>query len=144
MAFAGRRYAARSLPQIISDADNTVTTLTLVKLNKHEMQVNFFHILSRNNWFFCFFFLQVLEFQEGTLLNLYWKSFGCEMCGGDASVCLNQTVCAVPNEKCKKQGGPADCNLSIQLTFSGTDDRREVLNSWYEVENLRKLSLFDL
>lgn len=56
MAFAGRRYAARSLPQIISDADNTVTTLTLVKLNKHEMQVNFFHILSRNKWFFCFFF----------------------------------------------------------------------------------------
>lgn len=93
---------------------------------------------------FLFFFLQVLEFQEGTLLNLYWKSFGCEMCGGDASVCLNQTVCAVPNKKCKKQGGPADCNLSIQLTFSGTDERREVLNSWYEVENLRKFSLFDL
>ncbi|XP_031250875.1 uncharacterized protein LOC116108778 [Pistacia vera] len=115
VAFAGRKYAARSVPQMISDIDNIVTTLTLV-----------------------------LEFHEGTLQNLHWKSFGCDSCGGDAGVCLNNTVCAVPNTKCKKLEASADCKLSIQLTFSGTDESREVLNSWYEVENLRKFSLFDL
>ncbi|KAJ0011070.1 hypothetical protein Pint_34489 [Pistacia integerrima] len=96
VAFAGRKYAARSVPQMISDNDNTVTTLTLV-----------------------------LEFHEGTLQNLHWKSFGCDSCGGDAGVCLNNTVCAVPNTKCKNWGASADCNLSIQLTFSGTDESRE-------------------
>ncbi|KAJ0077564.1 hypothetical protein Patl1_36226 [Pistacia atlantica] len=114
VAFAGRKYAARSVPQMISDVDNTG------------------------------YYFNVLEFHEGTLQNLHWKSFGCDSCGGDAGVCLNNTVCAVPNTKCKKPEASADCKLSIQLTFSGTDESREVLNSWYEVENLRKFSLFDL
>ncbi|XP_006423087.2 uncharacterized protein LOC18034443 [Citrus clementina] len=115
VAFAGRKYAARSAPTLVADSTHTVTNLTLV-----------------------------LEFQQGTLENLYWKSLGCDSCSGETSVCINNTVCAVPNLKCRNHGGPIDCNVGIQLTFSGTDEKRQVLNSWYEVENLRKLSLYDL
>lgn len=88
--------------------------------------------------------MQVLEFQKGTLQNLYWKKFGCDSCVGDSLVCLNQTDCAVKNNKCNGYGGDTDCNISIQLAFSGTDKNDDVLNSWYEVKNLRQYSLHAL
>ncbi|CAN6544224.1 hypothetical protein C1H46_012441 [Malus baccata] len=115
VAFAGRKYAARSPPILVADDSHTITSFTLV-----------------------------LEFERGTLLNLYWKKFGCKACSGDYSVCLNDEDCAVPNSKCKGSGGSFDCNLSIQLAFSGTDKHLQVLNSWYEVKNLRKYSLYAL
>ncbi|PRQ23291.1 hypothetical protein RchiOBHm_Chr6g0259741 [Rosa chinensis] len=115
VAFAGRKYAARSPPILVADDSNTITSFTLV-----------------------------LEFNRGILQNLYWKKFGCKACSGDYSVCLNGEDCAVPNSKCKSNGGTFDCNLSIQLTFSGTDKNLEVLNSWYEVEKLQKYSLYSL
>ncbi|XP_062018965.1 uncharacterized protein LOC133735576 [Rosa rugosa] len=115
VAFAGRKYAARSPPILVADDSNTITSFTLV-----------------------------LEFNRGILQNLYWKKFGCKACSGDYSVCLNGEDCAVPNSKCKSNGGTFDCNLSIQLTFSGTDKNLEVLNSWYEVKKLQKYSLYSL
>ncbi|KAK9901925.1 hypothetical protein M0R45_001796 [Rubus argutus] len=115
VAFAGRRYAARSPPILVADDSHTITSFTLV-----------------------------LEFDRGTLQNMYWKKFGCKACSGDYSVCLNDEDCAVPNSKCKSNGGTFDCNISIQLTFSGTDKHLEVLNSWYEVKNLQKYSLYSL
>ncbi|KAM7258082.1 hypothetical protein ACFE04_013823 [Oxalis oulophora] len=112
VAFAGRKYAARSFPIMVADNANTITSYTLV-----------------------------LEFQQGTLQNLYWKSFGCDSCAG---VCLNMQDCAVPNSKCKSNGGSVNCDIHIQLTFSGTDKNLEALNSWYEVDNLRRFSLYGL
>lgn len=91
----------------------------------------------------CTLHLQVLEFQTGTLQNLFWKKYGCRSCSG-VSVCVNNTDCAVPSSKCKSNGGDVDCNLGIQLAFSGTDKNYNVLNSWYEVANLRQYSLFGL
>uniref|UniRef100_A0A6N2LAI2 Expp1 protein n=1 Tax=Salix viminalis TaxID=40686 RepID=A0A6N2LAI2_SALVM len=114
VAFAGRKYAARSFPVMIADNAMIVTSFTLV-----------------------------LEFQKGTLQNLYWKKFGCQSCSKDF-VCLNGQDCALPLSKCKGNGGASDCNLSIQLTFSGTDKNLEALNSWYEVSNLRQYSLYGL
>ncbi|KAJ6738993.1 hypothetical protein OIU74_003873 [Salix koriyanagi] len=114
VAFAGRKYAARSFPVMITDNVMIVTSFTLV-----------------------------LEFQKGTLQNLYWKKFGCQSCSKDF-VCLNGQDCALPLSKCKGNGGASDCNLSIQLTFSGTDKNLEALNSWYEVSNLRQYSLYGL
>ncbi|KAJ4827429.1 hypothetical protein Tsubulata_011082 [Turnera subulata] len=114
VAFAGRKYAARSLPVMVADQSMTITSLTLV-----------------------------LEFQQGTLQNLFWKKFGCQSCAGDF-VCLNGQDCAVLNSKCKNNGGTVDCGLSIQLAFSGTDRNLEALNSWYEVSNLRQYSLYGL
>lgn len=115
VAFAGRQYASRSLPVLVADYTHTITSFTLV-----------------------------LEFQKGTLQNLFWKKFGCASCSGNSSVCLNNQDCAIPNSKCKSNGGSVDCNLNIQLTFSGTDKNDNVLNSWYEVANLRQYSLFEL
>ncbi|KAI5661032.1 hypothetical protein M9H77_20355 [Catharanthus roseus] len=115
VAFAGRRSAARSPPVFVADNSHIVTSFTLV-----------------------------LEFQKGTLQNLFWKNFGCSGCSGDSIVCLNKTVCAVTNSKCKGNGGSIDCNVGIQLAFSGTDKHDNVLNSWYEVSNLRQYSLFAL
>ncbi|EXB63662.1 hypothetical protein L484_027004 [Morus notabilis] len=115
VAFAGRNYAARSQPILVADSTHSITSFTLV-----------------------------LEFQSGTLQNLYWKKFGCDKCSGGPFVCLNEQDCAVPNSKCKSNGGTFDCNLSIQLTFSGTDKNLDALNSWYEVKNLRQYSLFGL
>ncbi|XP_057964473.1 uncharacterized protein LOC131155402 isoform X2 [Malania oleifera] len=114
VAFAGRKYAARSMPVFVADNSHTITSLTLV-----------------------------LEFQKGTLQNLYWKKFGCDSCPA-SSVCLDNQDCAIPSPKCKSHGGSADCNLGIQLTFSGTDKNDDVLNSWYEVKNLRQYSLYGL
>ncbi|XP_051146941.1 uncharacterized protein LOC127262334 [Andrographis paniculata] len=116
VAFAGRQYAARSIPVLVADGTHTVTSFTLV-----------------------------LEFQKGTLENLFWKKFGCNSCnGGDAVVCLNNTDCAVQNSKCKSNGGTIGCDVGIQLAFSGTDKNDDVLNTWYEVANLRQYSLFGL
>ncbi|XVF01182.1 hypothetical protein REPUB_Repub04eG0066400 [Reevesia pubescens] len=111
VAFAGRKYAARSFPVMVADDQNTITSFTLV-----------------------------LEFQQGTLQNLYWKSFGCDSCSGKSAVCLNKQDCATPTAKC----GPTGCSLGIQLAFSGTDKNLEALNSWYEVSNLRQYSLYGL
>ncbi|XP_016447551.2 uncharacterized protein LOC107772566 [Nicotiana tabacum] len=115
VAFAGRKYAARSLPAFVADNTHTITSFTLV-----------------------------LEFQKGTLQNLFWKKFGCGSCTGGSFVCLNKTDCAVPNNKCSGNGGSVDCNVGIQLAFSGTDKNDDVLNSWYEVKNLRQYSLYGL
>ncbi|KAL8554402.1 hypothetical protein ACS0TY_002552 [Phlomoides rotata] len=114
VAFAGRQYAARSLPVLVADNSHTITSFTLV-----------------------------LEFQKGTLQNLFWKKFGCGSCSGDL-VCLNNTDCAIPNSKCKGNGGSIGCDLGVQLAFSGTDKNDQVFNSWYEVAHLRQYSLFGL
>ncbi|XP_073158261.1 uncharacterized protein [Henckelia pumila] len=115
VAFGGRRFAARSFPVLVADNSHTITSFTLV-----------------------------LEFQKGTLQNLFWKKFGCGSCTGDLLVCLNNTDCAIPNSKCKNNGGTIGCDIGIQLAFSGTDKNDEVLNSWYEVANLRQYSLYGL
>ncbi|CAL5329174.1 unnamed protein product [Camellia sinensis] len=73
VAFAGRQYAARSVPIFVADMTNTVTSFTLIR----PIQSN----------------LMLLEFQKGTLQNLYWKKFGCASCTGKSVVCLNHTDC---------------------------------------------------
>nr|XP_043622821.1 uncharacterized protein LOC122594430 [Erigeron canadensis] len=115
VAFAGRRYAARSIPTLVADKSNIITSFTLV-----------------------------LEFKEGRLVNLYWKKFGCKSCAERSGICLDNEVCATPVSKCKTNGGSVDCSISVQLAFSGTDKMLEVLNSWYEVEKLRQYSLVGL
>ncbi|CAJ1979088.1 unnamed protein product [Sphenostylis stenocarpa] len=116
VAFAGRKYAARSPLAFVANSTYTVTSFTLV-----------------------------LEFQKGRLQNLYWKRDGCSSCKGNSNfVCLNKQDCAIRTSSCKGRGGAVDCSLGIQLAFSGTDKHLSVLNSWYEVENLRQYSLYGL
>ncbi|XP_058110746.1 uncharacterized protein LOC131253663 isoform X3 [Magnolia sinica] len=116
VAFAGRKYAARSLPVFVANKDYILTSFTLV-----------------------------LEFQEGTLQNFFWKQDGCASCSGkSAFICVKQLGCAIRTSSCNSHGGPVDCSLSIQLAFSGTDRNYDVLNSWYEVANLKQYSLFNL
>ncbi|CAI9779812.1 unnamed protein product [Fraxinus pennsylvanica] len=115
VAFAGRKYAARSIPAFVANSTFTVTSFTLV-----------------------------LEFKKGRLQNLYWKRDGCTSCSGNSNfVCLNNQDCAIRTNNCKNRGGSVDCSLGIQLTFSGTDKHNSVLNSWYEVQNLRQYSLYE-
>ncbi|MBA0824077.1 hypothetical protein Goarm_020761 [Gossypium armourianum] len=116
VAFAGRKYAARSLPAFVANGTYTVTSFTLV-----------------------------LEFKKGRLQNLFWKRDGCAQCPGRSNfVCLNKQDCAINTNNCKNHGGSVDCSIGIQLAFSGTDKHLSALNSWYEVENLRQYSLFGL
>ncbi|ONK65111.1 uncharacterized protein A4U43_C07F33790 [Asparagus officinalis] len=118
VAFAGRKYAARSLPAFVGNSSYSVTSFTLV-----------------------------LEFQKGTLQNLNWKRDGCSSCSGNSNfVCLNNQDCAIKTSSCKGQGqdGTVDCSIGIQTAFSGTDKHNVALNSWYEVSNLRQYSLFGL
>ncbi|KAG9444376.1 hypothetical protein H6P81_015716 [Aristolochia fimbriata] len=116
VAFAGRKYAARSFPNFVANDTYTITSFTLV-----------------------------LEFQKGTLQNLYWKKDGCAACSGKSNfVCLNNADCAIKTSDCLHKGGSVDCSLGIQLAFSGTDKHLAVLNSWYEVSNLRQYSLYGL
>ncbi|KAK1287017.1 hypothetical protein QJS10_CPB19g01315 [Acorus calamus] len=116
VAFAGRKYAARSIPAFVGNTSYIVTSFTLV-----------------------------LEFKKGTLQNLYWKRDACASCSGKSSfVCLNNQDCAIRMSSCISQGGTVDCSLGIQLAFSGTDKNDAVLNSWYEVSKLRQYSLYGL
>ncbi|CAF2085841.1 hypothetical protein YC2023_071387 [Brassica napus] len=116
VAFAGRKYAARSPPAFIANSTFTVTSFTLV-----------------------------MEFQKGRLQNLFWKRDGCASCKGNSNfVCLNKQDCAIRTPSCKGRGGTVDCSLGIQLAFSGTDKHLAVLNSWYEVENMKQYSLYGL
>lgn len=116
VAFAGRKYAARSRTAFVANTTYTVTSFTLV-----------------------------LEFQKGRLQNMYWKRDGCASCSGKSNfVCLNKQDCAIRTTSCKNRGGSVDCSLGIQLAFSGTDKHLRTLNSWYEVENLRQYSLYGL
>ncbi|XP_061350426.1 uncharacterized protein LOC133295603 [Gastrolobium bilobum] len=116
VAFAGRKYAARSPPAFVANGSYTVTSFTLV-----------------------------LEFQKGRLQNFYWKRDGCAKCSGNSkAVCLNNQDCALQTSSCKSHGGSVDCSIGIQLAFSGTDKHLSALNSWYEVKNLRQYSLFGL
>ncbi|MQL85569.1 hypothetical protein Taro_018084 [Colocasia esculenta] len=122
VAFAGRKYAARSPPAFVGNNSFVVTSFTLV-----------------------------LEFQKGRLQNLYWKRDGCSKCKGNTNgqVCLNGQDCAFSTNSCKSQNGQiqngqVDCSLGIQLAFSGTDKHYTALNSWYEVSHLRQYSLFGL
>ncbi|KAF5783768.1 hypothetical protein HanXRQr2_Chr11g0511671 [Helianthus annuus] len=116
VAFAGRKYAARSLPAFVANSTYIVTSFTLV-----------------------------MEFQKGRLQNLYWKRDGCASCSGKSNfVCLNNQDCAIRTNSCKYRGGTVDCSIGIQLAFSGTDKHATVFNSWYEVKNLRQYSLFGL
>ncbi|KAK3145860.1 hypothetical protein QOZ80_3BG0258450 [Eleusine coracana subsp. coracana] len=116
VAFAGRKYAARSFPPaFVSNSSYTVTAFTLV-----------------------------LEFQKGRLENLYWKTNGCDKCSGQSDfVCVDQS-CAIKTSSCQGKGGQVDCSPGIQLAFSGTDKHEAVLNSWYEVSKLQQYSLFGL
>ncbi|KAL0912122.1 hypothetical protein M5K25_018073 [Dendrobium thyrsiflorum] len=118
VAFAGRKYAARSLPIFVGNTSYEVTSFTLV-----------------------------LEFQKGTLQNLYLKHDDCSSCSGKSNfVCLNNQDCAIKASNCQGSGqaGSVDCSIGIQLAFSGTDKHYAVLNSWYEVLNLRQYSLYRL
>ncbi|KAL2327339.1 hypothetical protein Fmac_020766 [Flemingia macrophylla] len=116
VAFAGRRYAARSPPAFVANGTYTVTSFTLV-----------------------------LEFKKGRLQNFYWKRDGCSKCSGNSkAVCLNNQDCALQTSSCKTHGGTVDCSIGIQLSFSGTDKHLAVLNSWYEAKNLRQYSLYGL
>ncbi|CAN8270099.1 unnamed protein product [Cochlearia groenlandica] len=116
VAFAGAKYAARSVPIMVANNTVIVTSFTLV-----------------------------LEFKKGRLENMFWKKDGCSKCAGDTKfVCLNKEECAIKTQNCKNQGGQVDCSLGIQLAFSGTDKHYTALNSWYEVANLKQYSLYGL
>ena len=115
VAFAGRKYAARSPPVFVGNISFTVTSFTLV-----------------------------LEFQKGRLQNLFWKGGDCSSCSGRADFACVDGSCAVRTASCRGKGGQADCSPGIQLAFSGTDKHEAVLNSWYEVSRLRQYSLFGL
>ncbi|XP_042511567.1 uncharacterized protein LOC122086666 [Macadamia integrifolia] len=116
VAFAGRKYAAVSIPAFVANNTYIVTSFTLV-----------------------------LDFNDGQLQNLYWKRDGCSSCTGNSNfTCLNSQDCAMKTSSCKGHGGTVDCSLGIQLTFSGTDKNYVALNSWYEVGNLQQYSLYSL
>ncbi|KAL6514301.1 hypothetical protein OROHE_019043 [Orobanche hederae] len=116
VAFAGRKYAARSPPAFVANSSYIVTSFTLVH-----------------------------EFKKGRLQNLFWKRDGCASCSGRSNfICLNNQDCAIRTNSCINRGGSVDCRLGIQLAFSGTDKHESVFNSWYEVKNLRQYSLYRL
>ncbi|KAI3417769.1 uncharacterized protein J3R85_014223 [Psidium guajava] len=117
VAFAGRKYAARSLPAFVANSTYTRDRFTLV-----------------------------LEFKKGRLENLYWKRDGCASCLGKSNfVCLNNQDCALKTSNCKNHGGSVDCSLGIQLAFSGTDKQLQFSihgMKWQTFVNTLSMALF--
>ncbi|CAN1278322.1 hypothetical protein LINPERPRIM_LOCUS16607 [Linum perenne] len=142
VAFAGRNFAARSMPTLVTDGTLSVTSFTLVRRIASKKPAFLLPVYLLEIWMCCCI-VQVLEFQKGILENLYWKKFGCASCHGEFQ-CLKEEDCAIPRAKCRSLGGGYDCDLNIQLAFSGTDKYFETLNSWYEVSSLEQYSLYGL
>lgn len=115
VAYAGSQFAAVSVPQFLANSSYHITSLSLV-----------------------------LDFDTGRLKTPLWKSDGCKACQGNSSFVCVHGECAIPSKYCKGSGGTEDCSLSIQLTWSGTDQRYQVLNSWYQINNLGQYSLYNL
>lgn len=89
VAFAGHKYAARSLPVQVADSTHTITSFTLVNIIKSILSFHWHSPFTFSSSFSVSLVidsrcgsLQVLEFQKGTLQNLYWKKFGCDSCPG--------------------------------------------------------------
>ncbi|KAH8969770.1 hypothetical protein BDL97_02G051400 [Sphagnum fallax] len=115
VAYAGSQFAAVSVPQFLANSSYHITSLSLV-----------------------------LDFDTGRIKTPLWKSDGCKACQGNSSFVCVHGECAIPSKYCKGSGGMEDCSLSIQLTWSGTDQRYQVLNSWYQINNLGQYSLYSL
>lgn len=90
------------------------------------------------------FGFQVLNFEQGRLQGILWKNDNCKSCQGNSTFVCVRGECAIPSANCREAGGREDCSLSIQLTWSGTDRRQQVLNSWYQISNLNQYSLYGL
>ncbi|XP_042413565.1 uncharacterized protein LOC122002454 [Zingiber officinale] len=86
VAFAGRKYAARSFPILVRNSSYAITSFTLI-----------------------------LEFHKGTLQNLYWKT-DCSACSGSSSkVCLDQG-CANRASDCSHQDCSIGIQLAFSGT----------------------------
>ena len=152
VAFAGKKYAARSPPVFVANISYTVTGFTLVRPRTVQPFCSSSQFLKRDIYITWLTdrapapvaALQVLEFQKGTLQNLFWKPGGCSSCSGRSDFACVDGSCAIKTTSCRGKGGQVDCNPGIQLAFSGTDKHEAVLNSWYEVSKLRQYSLFGL
>ncbi|KAL8143596.1 hypothetical protein V2J09_016628 [Rumex salicifolius] len=79
-------------------------------------------------------FTLVMEFWKGVLYK-----FDCKEC--EAEECVDHQDCTVQASKCK---GDAECNVGINVMFSGTDKHHKVLTSWYAINSLREYSLFGM
>ncbi|XP_024367251.1 uncharacterized protein [Physcomitrium patens] len=115
VAYAGKKHAVVSAPHFLANSSYRITSLSLV-----------------------------LNFEQGRLQNILWKNDGCKSCLGNSSFACVRGECAIQSTACIEAGGRVDCSLSIQLTWSGTDQRQEVLNSWYQMSNLNQYSLYGL
>lgn len=115
VAYAGKKHAVVSPSHFLANSSYRITSLSLV-----------------------------LNFDQGRLRNIQWKNDGCKSCHGNSSFVCVRGECAIPSTNCKEAGGRVDCSLSIQLTWSGTDQRQQVLNSWYQMSNLNQYSLYGL
>lgn len=145
VAFAGRKYAARSIPAFVANTSYIVTSFTLVRSQLLQYSCLPLGLYTPMSKLAIIVTLQVHEFKKGRLQNLYWKRDGCASCSGKSNfVCLNNQDCAIRTNSCKNRGGAVDCSIGIQVAFSGTDKHESVFNSWYEVKNLRQYSLFGL
>lgn len=139
VAFAGRKYAARSIPAFVT---NWTYTVTQFYFGSH------YYIISVN--IYSFFYVNGPSSSLCRFLKL--KREDCRACTGKEMaavhvqanltlVFLNNQVWAI-RTNCKNGWGSVNCNLGIQLAFSWTDKHHAVFNSWYEVKNLRQYSLY--
>lgn len=115
VAYAGKKHAVVSAPHFLANSSYRITSLSLV-----------------------------LNFDQGRLRNILWKNDGCKSCKGNSSFVCVRGECAIRSTNCKEAGGRVDCSLSIQLAWSGADQRQQVLNSWYQMSNLNQYSLYSL
>lgn len=94
-----------------------------------------------------FFICQLYRFfssKKVDLLTYIGRNLGVNHALRDLGFAFDNQECATPISKCDTNGGSIDCNIRIRLAFSGTDKMLEVLNTWYEVRNLRRYSLVGL
>ncbi|KAG0577946.1 hypothetical protein KC19_5G193700 [Ceratodon purpureus] len=115
VAYAGKKQAVVSAPHFLANSSYRITSLSLV-----------------------------MDFDQGRLRSILWKNDGCKSCHGNSSFVCVRGECAIRSTNCKEAGGIVDCSLSIQLTWSGTDQRQQVLSSWYQMSNLNQYSLYGL
>ncbi|XWS52778.1 hypothetical protein CRYUN_Cryun11dG0101600 [Craigia yunnanensis] len=122
VAFAGRKYVARYIPAFVANSTYTGTSFTLVLESQKGR-------------------LQNQEQNQELILEERWMCF----MRRQIQFCLpQQTRLCYRNIRLQKLRGFCRLQPWDTASFSGTDKHLAVLNSWYEVENLRQYSLYSL
>lgn len=82
----------------------------------------------------------VANFADGLLAGFLWKDQGCATCDDTPQTCVERN-CVATAAMCAQPEYAQSCAMGVNIAFSGTDSKKRVLQTWYQVVQINKFSL---